>query len=99
MQEKAREKQQVAGTHINIADGSLKFGIQFITCAGRKKPKRITACPLEQGNEKKDSDACGSGEQDGHEMNTGKEKAAEEKEITKLGEQPFHPGVFSKQPD
>ena len=99
IQEKTRKKQQVAGAHINVTDRSLEFGIQFITCAGRIKSQRITACTLKQGDAKEDCNAGGSGEENRPEMNMGKEKAEEKKEITKLGEKPLHTGILSKPPN
>ncbi len=84
VEEKSGEEQEIAGAHIDVADGSLELRIQSKASSARIEPQRVYTISLQQYDDKEVDNSDSSGKQDGFQVNTGKEKTSKEKEIAKL---------------
>ena len=72
------EEQEIAGAHIDVADGALELRILCIASSAGIELERISAVSLQHNNDKENSNTGGCGKQNGFQVNTGKEKANKE---------------------
>ena len=89
--ENSADDDQITGTHVHIADGSLKIGGVVKTEFFRIESEGIAAAALQQHHREKHRQAAGSGHEHRTAADAGEGEQEKQSQVAKLGRQPFMP--------